>query len=695
MEKKYFNYFLTIAICFSLVACNSNISTSQQNTSNSDITSNGGSNYPIDTNDYTISFYDGTNLIKSYVGKPGDFVDIPKDLTSSEPRQMFDGWYGIDDMDFESGKVEIFSTDQTYYAKWTESFGSNKVYSATSLYSEYEIVLDGIKDEAFEHATKITVAEQYSGTTDTTADVYIMYDDNYFYLFSDVKDATPSTSDSFEIWVDLLHDDSLASLSFDGSQWGETYRGEPGPMCEAHFQINAGFNPTSSKRFGNGSSADWVGWWSNECNNDGVSAGKSVINANGYTVEYKIKADHVQIPEYLRLEAGNQIGVGIKVHDGNNVVALESFDNYMNGPKRLSNVDLIANPNIGKTMFNAIKVRSGMKVLLDNKEDNLYKDSKEYLIGNAKLKTLWDETNIYVLVDVPLSLEYLELSSPILNDAVRLTVGLNEIKIPGSGKLLVDDRFDLTVNYKEQNKTEISETCIIRLISNSNEVGEPRNLFTAKKLESNTSITIDGVKDNAYNDATVIDINKVVLTENGAKASEISTYGKAYARWDDNYLYVFVDVFDKNVNQNIQGTIWFNDSVELWINTCRTLPSPLTKWGEANRPYKEYCGEGQFRLLALKDATNGLDGTAYLYDAVTKYPRDAKSILSENGYTAEYKIPLGTFAEETDKVGQIIDLMININEGASGKRTGVISTNYGGQNVWEKPAYMDHLLLVE
>lgn len=320
---------------------------------------------------YKVTFKDGEKIIYETEGKTGDFVDIPDDLVSNDSHIEFKGWEGIDENDYEVGKIEIFEEDLVFYAIWYERFGTDNVYSATKLHSNSEIVLDGEKDEAYDDTSKISINTIIKGETNTNAEAYLMWDDSFFYAFIDVKDSAVFGRDSnylgeqymehydgVEMWIDLLHDDSLAAPGYE-SGWGGVYRGEPGPMCEAHYKISAGFTPTLENRFGEGSEACWDGWWSNASNNDGVSAGYSKITETGYTVEYKISAIDEHIPDYLRLKENEQIGVGIKIFDKREkdldsddrtveapcIIAIEQINGDMNGPKKLSNVNLITNTN--------------------------------------------------------------------------------------------------------------------------------------------------------------------------------------------------------------------------------------------------------------------------------------------------------------------------------------------------------------
>ena len=218
------------------------------------------------------------------------------------------------------------------------------------------------------------------------------------------------------------------------------------------------------------------------------------------------------------------------------------------------------------------------------------------------------------------------------------------------------------------------------------EVLDPaRKLFSAVKTSD--EITIDGNKDEKYNAAPIVDINVKTLVESGDPAA----IGKASVLWDDSYLYVYVDVTDGDVNLSTSSHPEQNDSVELWISTCQSSPTSETTWGESNRPYSAYCGEGLFRMGAGAIEPTGFH---WMFDNKSLVGREIVSKLKEHGYTVEYKIGWGTFGQREDKENQIIDFNININDRGTSGRKGMVSTNEYGHLGYQKPYYLDHLILL-
>ena len=85
--------------------------------------------------------------------------------------------------------------------------------------------------------------------------------------------------------------------------------------------------------------------------------GVSKIIDTGYTVEYRISLTDPHIPQNLKMNNNQEIGIGIKIYDKQeiggdknspavNVVTLESINHDMIGPKKLSNFIVRSNNEV-------------------------------------------------------------------------------------------------------------------------------------------------------------------------------------------------------------------------------------------------------------------------------------------------------------------------------------------------------------
>ncbi|MCR4561695.1 MAG: hypothetical protein K5694_00610 [Bacilli bacterium] len=665
-----------------------------------------GSGWQPGEGTYTITFISEGEVVAIYENLPfGAYVDIPE-VTHSSDRYYLEGWDGIDEEDFLAGRVMVYENDSIYTAKWVEKFGTDTVFEAMERKFDNEIAIDGYKDEAYGQASSIPISVVTSGESDTKADAYVMWDESFLYLLIEVEDSTytPYVSgaandfDSVNVYMDLLHDDCLAVDGYT-TGWGQPYRGEPGPMCEGMFRIAAGVSyPQGESRYGAGSEFDFIGWLSNAAKESGSTVGTTIETDAGYNVEYRIDCTNVKVPTDLHLHEDQQIGIGINIIDKNgedkNVVCLEEVNKDMaDSPKKLSNFVLAGNPLQNRHIYSATHVRESYKVTTKQKCDAQFNDALETLIGDSTAKIIWDEDGLYFYFAFGEGTSSIELRSPLLDSPVILSEsGKVMVNTPISDNSILPE-FDIVINGDEENIIKSA----IRLKENTNNVTPSRKLVEADYLDGEDTITVDGVMDNAYLDAPEIDISTNSLVEK----SDLAATGKARIKWDDEYIYIFVDVTDSDVdgetvnNQSPEK----NDSVEIWISTCQTMPTLSTRWGwpvggvNSLRPREDYCGEGKFARRA-GNPDNPTVGTHWMWDNIGLVKRETASVLTETGYTTEFKIGWGTFASEVeDKVNEIIDLGININDGENNSRKGVVCMNADSHNIHTNPGYMDHLLL--
>lgn len=651
---------------------------------------------------YTVSFVSEGEVVKTYENvKYGDYVDIPT-LTHSNTRYAIDGWDGMDDTTFKSGKVMVYENNATYTARWDERFGSEETFTATRRNVNTDITIDGQKDIAYNDTMAIDINTVTKSSTTTNAKVYVMWDEIYLYVLIEVNDSTYNAYssgnindfDSVNMCLDILHDDSLVLNHTTG--WGGVYRGEPGPMCEGWFKIGAGVSYPNSEgdRYGNGSEFMFDGWLSNAAKESGTTVGTTLKTNTGYNVEYKIDCTNVNVPANLRLHDNQEIGLGLNIFDKTSsdvaVISLEDFNYDMyESPKKLSNFKLIKNPNQNKNIITATHVRDSYKVNNKDKYDNLFNDTiKSNLSNNATVQTLWDADGLYMYFDMG-DADQITLTSELFSGEKVVN---NNTKLIIDAELIKENTPSIEFNVDGE---EIE--CVYALMDNNNNVSPTRKLMEADYLEATEEIVIDGVKDDAYNNNTEIDVSTKSLIENNS----LNISAKAYMKWDNDYLYIFVDVTDANVDQTTynQNSPEKNDSVEIWMSTCQTIPTLQTKWGWPNggvnsmRPYELYCGEGKIARRAGEPEGHTV-GTHWMWDnsSVTK---ETASVVTSYGYTTEFKIGWGTFKDDVlDKNNEIINLSININDGENNNRKGIVSTNENCHEIYFAPGYLDNVILV-
>lgn len=633
---------------------------------------------------YTITFTDRGKTVATYTKEKGEKVAVPEAPTHEDNRYKFTGWEGLGS---NATEVTVYG-NATYDANWNEMFGSETQFTAMQRNSVKSITYDGEgDDEAWADATAYNLDE--AGST-----VKFLWDEDGIYLFANVKKENATEADKLNVLVDLLHSDKLASDTWDGQGWGGSYRGEPGPMVEGGYTIAANTNSDGAIE----KSWEWLS------NSGGDLAIGSKIIDDGYTVEFKIGTTNGAIGEY-KPHAGQEIGLSVKTTDG--ASALESFNGYAShGPKSLSNVLLVQNTANINFLWSVKEVRENYEVVVDGKEDLLYKkDAGEFTVGNdgTKVKALWSQNGkIYLLATLGSSTTSLKVEA--FGGSVEFTAS-GEKELVATEDLKIDawGEFKLTVNGT-------ATESYIRLVRNDDNFG--RNMHTAKQLASGTTITLDGVKDAAYDTTAALLIETVSAEENeGTPAAK----GEAWILWDDDYLYVFVEVTDSDISTKQIGDPYANDSVEVWLDTCQQLPATTAGYGESNRPVSLYRGELGYRVVAGQIGND--TWSHWLGDDERTRPSAASKVADNRlSYTVEYKIPWGKKVDDLDdgfanyipaldahigdenytKVGQIVDIMININDdnGQDGKREGIVSLNSKGSNAWQWAGVLDQLKLL-
>ncbi|WP_434749954.1 endo-1,4-beta-xylanase [Paenibacillus amylolyticus] len=300
--------------------------------------------------------------------------------------------------------------------------------------------------------------------------------------------------------------------------------------------------------------------------------------------------------------------------------------------------------------------------------------------GTASFRTLWDNNNLYVLVDVKDTTKHskdkVELfvdlnngKTPVYeaddrhititragkvtgakNYRVREAVGgyQVEISIPltnAQGALAREVGLDVRVTDGGNNSSEGQQVLYWndRTLSQDQDTskygviqfaGMPKS---AKALQG--TVTIDGEKDAKWNKVTPFRITP--LNQSGGASAE------ARAMWSGQDLYLFIDVTDLQIITNATDP-WDQDSVEIFLDE-----------NHQRTPFFQY-DDAQFRISADNVATfAGSASPARLESAVKK---------TAKGYQVEAKI---RFQSLVPKAGQVMgfELQINDNQGNNNKST--------------------------
>ena len=327
------------------------------------------------------------------------------------------------------------------------------------------IIADGVKDLAWEEAqaTDLIYVRQFGNTDIGRMTIYMLWDENYFYLFAEINDNTVNpcpSSDAFNynnydtvgFCLDLLRDTTVEN--FDTGDYktsvgfGGEYRGEPGAMCEGFWAVTRGAKDLTIGTH----------WMCDDSNTKAQSSFASVSNENGYTVEMKLYAGN---DKDLFMQEGRKIGVGLNVSDqfiqnGNNaqtvshgVLDTKNFPNndrawgkvWAQGPSALSEVTLESYYNdesfesdgVERNTYQASRVLSDTKIKVDGEMDDVYNTTNEINVNtlvfgesnvSAKARTMWTKGYLYLFIDV--KDDFLsETSVPTVSDGVIVAIDLS------------------------------------------------------------------------------------------------------------------------------------------------------------------------------------------------------------------------------------------------------------------------------
>lgn len=215
-----------------------------------------------------------------------------------------------------------------------------------------------------------------------------------------------------------------------------------------------------------------------------------------------------------------------------------------------------------------------------------------------------------------------------------------------------------------------------------------RKEYTATRVLSTESIELDGQLDAAYEDATPFEVATI-------NSGATDTTATVYAVWTNNYLYLFVDVHDANVDTDRENERpEASDSVEIYIDTWNKALVDEQYWGEGYRP-NDYIGEGLFRIGAGQQQIRS--GFHYMYD---QHCATAVSALTETGYTAEFRIDCTGFKAQfptaEDKLGEQIAIAVRVNDSDANtlNAKGVVCTNADQSNAFFDIGSLDMMTLV-
>ena len=181
---------------------------------------------------------------------------------------------------------------------------------------------------------------------------------------------------------------------------------------------------------------------------------------------------------------------------------------------------------------------------------------------------------------------------------------------------------------------------------------------------------IDGIKDDIYDNSMQISIGR----------SETVT-AKVWTLWDETRLYVFAEVYDKQVVDTPDDIFqpWQSDSIEIYINRNGALTPG-------------YEDDDQQVRVDCNGNISGMNKTGWGKEMIAKDISEISgaAVKTDTGYTTECSIPLRTAKGAPDsKIG--FDVMVN-NADFPNMRSSFFSWGGGGNsgpNGWNELIFME------
>lgn len=188
------------------------------------------------------------------------------------------------------------------------------------------------------------------------------------------------------------------------------------------------------------------------------------------------------------------------------------------------------------------------------------------------------------------------------------------------------------------------------------EIPEPNQLTAAYG-----TAVVDGVVDEAWDAAESGSVNIMTMAWQGATA-------KVRALWDENAVYVLMDVTDSVLNADSVNA-HEQDSVEVFIDE-----------NNAKTPYYE-DDDGQFRVSYKNEVSYGSNGEKEGFESAVT--------LTDGGYLVEMKIPVG----RTLRSGELLGFDAQVNDSnEKGQRVSIAKFNDSTDNSWQSTMYWGVLM---
>lgn len=194
---------------------------------------------------------------------------------------------------------------------------------------------------------------------------------------------------------------------------------------------------------------------------------------------------------------------------------------------------------------------------------------------------------------------------------------------------------------------------------------ELRRTIPATIIPTATPPVIDGNEDDVWSAASRYKIANVMYSP-PSSPNDLSADFRAM--WDENNLYVLVDVTDDILRHDSTPDNWYqDDSVEVYIDADNSKSS---QYGQTDYQYTFNWDKTSPKMQETKH--NSAEGVQYVL------------VTTDKGYRVEIKFPWSTLGTKPS-AGAKIGLDVQVNDNDSGKRDHKIAWFAKQDNAWQNP----------
>jgi len=189
---------------------------------------------------------------------------------------------------------------------------------------------------------------------------------------------------------------------------------------------------------------------------------------------------------------------------------------------------------------------------------------------------------------------------------------------------------------------------------------------------------IDGVKEDVW---LASEEHALYNTTAGADPdSNTDCSGSWWALWDSEYLYLFVDVNDEDL-QNDSGESWQDDSVEIYVDGGN---DKATRYGDDDYQYRAAWNTEVPEIQEYHHGARSLPGVEFIVSE------------TDDGYVLEIKFPWKALLIEKDAaLGDLLGFDIHINDDDAGvNRETQIAWHADTGDAWQNPSLFGTVELV-